>query len=82
MKKKFIELPQPPTSVTCHICHKEQPMDKLLNLGNGVFRCKSHRQATILKAGNSKINHETAQPAKRSWIITIPAMTIRVEEGT
>jgi hypothetical protein len=47
-----------------------------------VFRCKSHRQATILKAGNGRINHETSQSAKRSWIITIPAMVIEIKEGT
>jgi hypothetical protein len=63
--------------VVCCNCGKTKPVLKTKYITGGKFKCKKN-----CKGGNSKINHETSQPAKRSWIITIPAMVIEIKEGT
>lgn len=34
---------------TCHICGKTKHDTDMVYLGQGVYRCRCHRQSTILK---------------------------------
>ena len=54
-KSKFIPLPEHPATVKCAVCGKEKPTETMLNIGNGVFRCKKHRASTVAKAAIAKI---------------------------
>lgn len=65
-RSKFIPLPEHPATVKCAVCGKEKPTDTMLNIGSGLFRCKSHKQSTILKA--TTWTH-TDNVGKRTWKI-------------
>ena len=80
-KSKFIPLPEHPAIVRCYICKREFPIVNMLNIGQGKFRCKTHRQSTILKATVPKV--DTSVPKTntgRKWIITIPSMVVEIKE--
>ncbi len=87
MKSKFIPLPEHPAMVKCAVCGKEKPTETMLNIGNGVFRCKKHRQSTVLKAGTIVPKNDMSTPCthdnnvvKKTWKIDVRITGI-IEEG-
>jgi len=67
-KSKFIPLPDHPAMVKCYVCGKDKPTDTMLNVGSGLFRCKSHKQSTILKA-TTCTHHDNV--SKKRWKIDV-----------
>jgi len=61
-RSKYIPLPDHPDTVKCAVCGKEKPTETMLNIGNGVFRCKKHRQSTVLKAGTIVPKNDMSTP--------------------
>jgi hypothetical protein len=54
------------------VCGKDRPTADMLNIGNGIFRCKNHRQSSVLKAAPST--------PKKVWKIDFH-ITGTIEEG-
>jgi len=85
-KSKFIPLPEHPAIVKCAVvkCGKERPIAEMLNLGNGIFACKTHRASTRMK-GIPKQNvmstpsTHAENVSKRTYNVS---MTITIEEVT
>jgi len=76
-KSKFIPLPEHPATVKCYICGKDKPTDTMLNIGNGQFRCTTHRTSTICKAMTST---HPDNVAKKRWKIDV-RITGEIEEA-
>ena len=76
-KSKLIDLPEHADEQTCYVCGKKGNIKDMINVGDGTFRHKNHRQSTILRM-KSEISAKTG---RRTWIITIPEITIEVKEG-
>jgi hypothetical protein len=68
-KSKFIPLSEHPAIVKCYVCGKEFPSADMLNIGNSTFRCKKHRQSTIMKA--SAPSTHAGNVGKKTWKIDI-----------
>jgi hypothetical protein len=67
--KKPIEIQK--THAQCWVClehgiKKEYPIDELIYLTQGQYRCRKHRGSTILAAGQK---HEQERTARR-WVIS------------
>lgn len=45
-----------PTEAPCYVCHKVRPVSELQDCGLGIYRCKTHRPSTILRAGKRNEN--------------------------
>jgi len=85
-RSKYIPLPDHPDTVKCAVCGKEKPTETMLNIGNGVFRCKKHRQSTVLKAGTIVPKNDMPTPcthpdnvSKKRWKIDV-RITGEIEE--
>ena len=50
-RSKFIPLPDHPAMVKCAVtkCGRVRPIAEMLNLGNNIFACKTHRASTRMK---------------------------------
>ncbi len=77
-KSKLIDLPTYADEQTCYVCGKKGNIRNMINVGDGTFRHRHHRQSTILKA--TPPTHAD-NVSKKRWIITIPEIRIEVKEG-
>jgi len=81
-RNKFIPLPEHPPIVKCAVtkCGKERPLAEMINLGNNVFACKTHRASTRMKGIPRQAEMLKMDAPKKVWKIDFH-ITGTIEEG-